>query len=222
MPISEPSLQTRPSRFPDLRSAGRDLAVALKRRHEISHTIVLGIVSGGVPVADEVAKRLNLPFDLVLKRTLLAPRGPGTQLSAVCVAGSLVLPEELPLRAPVPTKPFDYFFADALDALAQRDRTCRGDRVALDLRGKNIILVDCGIRTGLTMQPVIVALKTRSAARITVAVPVGSPEGCASITPMIDELVCLAQPEPFGHVGMWYKDFSRPDDEHIHELLEPF
>jgi predicted phosphoribosyltransferase len=35
-----------------------------------------------------------------------------------------------------------------------------------------------------------------------------------------DEFVCLASPEPFGHVGVWYADFTRPRDEEIRAMLE--
>src|SRR5215470_5405403 len=108
-------------RFSNLRTAGKLLAERL-RGQQINNTVVLAIVSGGVPVANEVAKDLKAPFDLILKRTLLAPDGPGSQLSAVNVAGSLVLPEQLlPLPAE-PTTPFDYFVADALAGLQQREQ----------------------------------------------------------------------------------------------------
>jgi predicted phosphoribosyltransferase len=215
--------QRRPFRFPDLRSGGRDLALALELEHyrSAANTVVLAIVSGGVPVAHEVAKHLNAPLDLIFNRTLLTPQGPGSQVSAVNVAGSLVLPAELLPRPVLPSTPFDFFLADALTALEQRARICRRERPQRDLSGQNVIVVDCGIRTGLTMQPAVVALRTKKPARIIAAVPVGSADGCAAIAAITDEFVCLAEPEPFGHVGMWYEDFRRPDDEQIHELLDP-
>ena len=211
----------RPSRFHNLTTAGRELAVALERYRDLSNIIVLGIVSGGVPVAYEVARHLNAPLDFVLKRTLLAPMGPGSQLSAVNVAGSLVLPRELLPLPSLPSRPFDYFLADAITTLNDRERTCRGGRSPRNLHGQIVILVDCGIRTSLTMQRSIIAVRTRSPAQIIAAVPVGSTDGCASTATMVDEFVCLAQPEPFGHVGMCYEDFKRPKDEEIQTLLGP-
>ena len=35
-----------------------------------------------------------------------------------------------------------------------------------------------------------------------------------------DEFVHLSAPAPFGHVGLWYADFSRPTDEEIRAMLE--
>ena len=89
----------------------------------------------------------------------------------------------------------------------------------MELRGKTILLVDCGIRTGLTMKAAISALRKKEPAQITAAVPVASLEGRASIEAVANNLICLASPEPFGHVGLWYKDFRRPDDHQISGLL---
>ncbi len=36
---------------------------------------------------------------------------------------------------------------------------------------------------------------------------------------MVDEIVCVATPEPFLAVGMWYEDFSETSDEEVRELL---
>ena len=209
------------SRYPNLRSAGRELAVALRRYRNMSNTVVLGIVSGGVPVAHKVASDLGRPLDFIIRRTLLVPRGPGSEVCAASVAGVLVWPEELRDRPPaVPSAPLDYFLADARTALEQRERICRGRRPARNLNGQNVIVVDCGIRTGLTMRSAIVAVRATNPARLIATVPVGSVDGCHSIASMADEFICLEQPEPFGHAGMWYDDFTRIPDERIHELLQ--
>jgi putative phosphoribosyl transferase len=37
---------------------------------------------------------------------------------------------------------------------------------------------------------------------------------------LADEVVCLATPDPFYAVGLWYERFEQTDDEEVHELLE--
>ncbi len=206
-------------RFPALRNAGRHLASALEEFRAREDVIILGLVLGGVPVAFEVAEHLSLPLDFVILRRLLASQGPDSQVCAVNVAGSLVLDEELPPQPAVPESALDYFVSDALDGLADRERVCRGRRPAVELGQKTILLVDCGIRTGSTMRAAIRALRKKAPAQIIAAVPVASAEGRAAIEFIADKVICLASPEPFGHVGLWYKDFSRPDDHQISELL---
>lgn len=206
-------------RFADLRSGGRELALRLDTYRGRDDVVVLGIVLGGVPVAHEVATHLGMPLDLVIIRRLLAPDGPGSQVCAVNVAGALVLDEELPTRPAAPVTPLDYFLADAIAELGRREQLCRNGRPPIELDGKTVILVDCGIRSGLTMEAAIKALRTKQPARIIAAVPVASYEGRTAVEALPDELICLAQPEPFGHVGVWYADFSRPGDDGVGGLL---
>lgn len=207
------------ARFPDLRGAGRHLASALEEFKTREHVIVLGLALGGLPVAFEVARQLGLPLDFVILRRLLATPDGATPLCAVNVAGTLVLDEELPPRPVAPQSGFDYFVADALVDLAARAQLCRGGRAALELAQKTILLVDCGIRTGATMQAAIRAVHRMQPAQVIAAVPVASTEGRAAIDAIAPQLVCLASPEPFGHVGLWYQDFNRPGDHQVSELL---
>lgn len=206
-------------RFPDLNSAGRELAHALREFKSREDTIVLTPVLGGVPVAHEVAQVLGLPLDFLIIRRLLTPDGPDSQVCAVNAAGSLLIDEELPPRPPAPQTPFEHFFADALDGLARRERVCRAGRPPAELARKTILLVDCGIRTGLTLKAAIRALRRRRPERIVAAVPVASQESREAIEAVADGLICLTWPHPFGHVGLWYRDFSRPAEHEISALL---
>lgn len=208
-------------RFTDLRSAGRELALKLEPQREADNVVVLGIAFGGVPVAHEVANYLNAPLDFVIIRRLLTPQGPGSQTCAVSVAGSMVIDEELLPLPSIPVTPLDYFLADAIAELSRREQICRRGRPPLDLAGKIVILVDCGIRAGLTMKAAISALRTMKPAQIIAAVPVSSPEARDGVAALADKLIVLSQPQPFGHVGLWYVDFSRPSEDRVRELLEP-
>jgi putative phosphoribosyl transferase len=207
-------------RFPNLRSAGRDLALRLERfRHE-ENLIVLAIALGGIPVAHEVAEYLEAPLEFIIIRRLLTPQGPGSQVCAVNVAGQMVLPDELLPLPNAPSSPLDYFVADALAQLQHRAEICRRGRPPIDVADKTVLLVDCGARTGMTMQAAIDALRVRRPRRIIAALPIASLDSRAALATITDELVCPATPEPFGHVGLWYSDFRRPGDEVVGELLE--
>jgi putative phosphoribosyl transferase len=205
--------------FPNLSSGGAELAATLSRASLGDDVVVLGIVSAGVPAACEVAKHLEAPLDLVIIRRLLTPQGPGSQAVAVTAAGTLVVDDEIGPRPEKPQTPLEYFIADALDGLAQRTNLCRGQRPALDLAGKTVLIVDCAIRSGLTMKAATGAVRTLNPKRIIAAVPVTSHDGGKGVEPGVDELIYLAAPEPFGNAGVWYKDFSRPADDAICQLL---
>jgi putative phosphoribosyl transferase len=55
---------------------------------------------------------------------------------------------------------------------------------------------------------------------IVIGVPVGAPETCQAMKPLVDDLVCLMTPEPFYAVGLWYEKFDQTDDDEVHDLLE--
>ena len=62
------------------------------------------------------------------------------------------------------------------------------------MRGRTVIVVDDGLATGLTDLAAVRALRARGAARIVVAVPVGSREAVALLREEADEVVCHTIP----------------------------
>jgi putative phosphoribosyl transferase len=208
-------------RFPDLRSAGLALSAKLEAYRGRDDALVLALARGGVAVGLEVAKRLRLPLDLLLIRRLLVPHGPDAPLCAASAGGVLFVDEEVTARTKAaPDSALAHFVADALGEFARSERACRGERPPIDLKGKTVLLVDNGICTGSTMCIAIRALGSSGSSRIVAAVPVAASEARARVETAADELVCLASPEPFGHVGIWYADFRRPSDEEIRAMLE--
>lgn len=215
-------------RFTDARTAGLALSVKLETYRERKDTVVLAIARGGVAVGLEVAKRLGLPLDLLFIRRLFVPRGPDDPVCAVSVGGALFVDEEASFAdesatgdeaARGPAR--EHFLKDALAELDAHVRACRGERPPLDLARKTILLVDNGVRTGSTVRVAVRALRSRAlSSRIVVAVPVAADEARAGVETEADDLICLASPTPFGHVGLWYADFRRANDEEIRAMLE--
>lgn len=207
-----------PSPFPNLSAAGRELSPQLAKYQSDPNAIVLAIALGGVPVAYEVANFLNAPLDLILIQRLLIGDEDGLHICATSVAGAMILDDEINLSAR-PSTPLEHFFAEAIGRLEAREKTCRRGRPPLALKGKNIILVDCGIRTASTMKVAIGALRKVEPKQIIGAVPIASREGHATIANLCEDLICLAQPEKFVNAGFWYRDFRRPGDDEVGELL---
>ena len=210
-------------RFTDPGGAGRELAKKIETRRDLERAVVLAVARGGVAVAAEVAKRLRAPLDVVLVRRLLVPRGPEEPVCAVSVAGALVLDEELAARRAAregADPALESFLAEALREFDARVGACRGARSPLDLSRRAVILIDNGVRTGSTLRAVRRALRTREPARVVAAFPVASVAGRASVAAVADETICLATPEPFGHVGLWYADFRRQTDAEIAAALD--
>jgi predicted phosphoribosyltransferase len=212
-------------RFEDARAGGRALAAGLEAYRGRTDALVLALARGGVGVGFEVSRRLGLPLDLVLLRRLLVPRGAHEPLCVASVAGAPFLDEELQAALPVdagaaPDPALAHFLREALAEFDARVRASRGERDALDLAGQTVILVDDGVRTGVTMQAAVRAVRSRGPARLVAAAPVADADARAAVAGAVEEFVCLATPRPFVHVGLWYENLRRLSDEEVRALLD--
>jgi len=205
--------------YADRADAGRALADALASHRAAAGTVVLGLPRGGVPVAYEIASRLELPLDVLVVRKLGLPWQPELAMGAIASGGALVRNEEVMRYLDGRADAFEAVRAREQRELERRERDYRGDRPALDLRDRTGILVDDGLATGATMEAAVRALKASGAKRVVVAVPVASSEARDRIAAVADDVVCLATPMFFSAVGQWYQDFGQTSDEEVRDLL---
>jgi predicted phosphoribosyltransferase len=103
--------------------------------------------------------------------------------------------------------------------LRRRVARYRGDRPALDVRDRTVIVADDGLATGVTDVAAVRALRGLLAARVIVAVPVGVRASLARVGEEADEVVCHTVPAELRGVGFWYEDFTPVSDEQVLELL---
>jgi predicted phosphoribosyltransferase len=205
--------------YRDRVDAGRALADLLREYADRPDVIVLALPRGGTPVAYEVARALHAPLDIFLVRKLGVPGHEELGMGAVATGGVIVLNEQVVRALGIPGRVIDAVAEREQMELARRDRLYRGDRLPPDLRGRTVILVDDGLATGSTMLAAVRALRQELPARIVVAVPVAARETCELLKEEADDVVCVATPEPFHAVGVWYQDFSQTSDEEVRELL---
>jgi erythromycin esterase-like protein/predicted phosphoribosyltransferase len=206
-------------RFRDRIDAGRQLAAKLAKFANQSDVIVLGLPRGGIPVASEVAARLKAPLDVFLVRKLGVPGHPELAMGAIAEGGVQVLSRDLIHDLGIPHRLVEEVAVRERLELERRDALYRGDRRAAPVEGRTVILVDDGLATGSTMEAAIRALRQRHPARIVVAVPVGARDTCDRLARTADEVICLATPEPFNAVGLWYQEFSQTSDDEVRRLL---
>jgi putative phosphoribosyl transferase len=207
-------------RFRDRIDAGQQLGARLDRFANRPDVIVLGLPRGGIPVANEVAARLRAPLEVFLVRKLGVPGHPELAMGAIAEGGIQVLSRDLIHDLGIPQPLVERVAVRERMELDRRDVLYRGGRRAVAVRDRTVIIVDDGLATGSTMQAAILALRQQKPAQVIVAVPVGARETCEALSRSADEIVCVAMPEPFNAVGLWYEDFSQTSDEEVRRLLE--
>lgn len=206
--------------FRDRVHAGQELAEALQHLVD-TKPLVLALPRGGVPVAFEVAKSLNAPLDLVLVRKIGAPGNEELALGAVIDGAEpkWVINQELFNQIAPPPNWFDEEMQRQLTELERRRQRYCGDRPAPLLGNRCVIVIDDGVATGATVRAALKGLKQSNPSRIVLAVPVGPRDVIEMLRTEVDELVCLAMPEPFIGVGCHYGDFDQTRDEQVIDLL---
>ncbi len=205
-------------RFPDRATAGAALArkvVALGRQEPV----VVALPRGGVPVAVPVAAALGAPLDVVVVRKLGLPGQPELAMGAIGEGGVRVVEKHVVTQAQVTDQVLDAATARARSELDQRLIELRGDRSALAVDGRSVVVVDDGVATGSTALAAAAVLRARGARRLVLAVPVAPADACLDLRQAYDDIVCVHTPEPFGSVGTWYEDFRQLTDGDVRRLL---
>ena len=207
------------TQFSNRTEAGQCLAENLSSYTNREDVIVLALPRGGVPVAAEVAKKLNAPLDVFVVRKLGLPGHPELAMGAIASGGVRVFNGEVVNSLRIPDEVIDAVSAEELIELQRREKSYRDDLPPPEVEGKTVILIDDGIATGSTMLAAISALRQLNARRIVVGAPVVAAPTYYEIRRAADDVTAVMVPENFYAVGQWYEDFSQTTDEEVRELL---
>ncbi|MCW2998957.1 MAG: phosphoribosyltransferase [Solirubrobacterales bacterium] len=206
--------------FEDRRDAGRRLAATL-RPLATERPVIVALPRGGVPIGDEVARRLGAPLEVLAVRKLGAPGNPELAIGAVAEGGTGVVDQAAARRVGL----IDEVLQETLDRefkeLRRRVARYRAGRDRIAVAGRTVIVVDDGLATGLTDLAAVHALRDQAAQQIIVAVPVASPDALHLLADEADDVACLTVPDQLGAVGLWYRDFSAVSDGEVLAALAP-
>src|SRR4029077_20109421 len=133
--------------FPNRIEAGRLLAEKLEKYAGRGDVIVLGLPRGGVPVAYEVARRLNAPLDVFIVRKLVVPGFEELAAGAIASGGVRVLNEDVVRALPHADEIIESVTARETAELERREQSYRNGRPPPELRDRIVILVDDGLAT---------------------------------------------------------------------------
>ncbi|GCE06009.1 phosphoribosyltransferase [Dictyobacter aurantiacus] len=206
-------------RFRDRRDAGKQLATQLAGYRNRPDVVVLGLPRGGVPVAFEVASELHAPLDVMIVRKLGLPGQEELAMGALAQGGIRILNDDVISAVGIPNEVIDAVAAREQQEIERREHLYRGDRPALDVRGRTVVLVDDGIATGATIRAAIAALKRQHPAHLIIAVPVAAATTCDELAAQGDKVICLLKPDMLYAIGLWYENFSQTHDEEVRQLL---
>lgn len=199
-------------------TAGRLLAQELKRM-EWQDTLILALPRGGVPVAAEIAKELNLPWDLLLVKKIGAPGQPEFAIGAISENENPVWDYASISLLSIQKSNLDKLVEKTRDKILEQAKKWRKGRIPLSVKNQTVIVVDDGLATGMTMHAAVKFLRHQGVEKIVIAVPVASRSAEDSFRTEVDQVIALQTPEPFFSVGQWYEDFEQVTDETVASFL---
>jgi putative phosphoribosyl transferase len=206
--------------FKSRKQAGQILAKQVASFH-FERPVVLALPRGGVPVALEVAQALKAPLDLLLVRKIGVPWQ--IELAAAAVVDGeqhdLVLNEDIMAMTGLQKEDLNSAVTGALVEIERRRKLYLGTRSPVPIAGRTAIVVDDGIATGTTVKAALQALLKRNPRNLVLAVPVAPADTVDELRTYVDEIICLEQPELFGSVGAFYRDFHQVKDKEVIQML---
>lgn len=205
--------------FKNREEAGRKLASALME-FKGKDVVVLGIPRGGVVVANEVAKALGAPLDVVVTRKIEAPGEPEYALGAVTQEGEVIMDRQAAESLGASPAYLDDQVRKKKEEVKERMQRLRGDVPYPQLEGKVVVIVDDGIATGSSVSAAVMSVKKRKPKEVIVAVPVAPADAVEMLAGEGARVVCLETPGPFLAIGEFYGDFDQVEDSVVKRILD--
>jgi len=211
-------------RYANRTTAGRALAEVLVTDAALGNKpVVLALPRGGLPVAAEVAARLNAPLGMILVRKIGVPGRSELAMGALAMVGGEIAEfrnQEITDGLQISSQAFEV--ARNRERLELERRASLFPSAELDIADATVILVDDGLATGSTMLAAVAAVRTHRPAAVVVAVPVGARQAVQALRSVVDRVICPSTPEPFIAVGGAYEDFRQLSDEEVLTILKEF
>ncbi len=203
--------------------AGQILSQRLEGFQFKTRPVVLAIPNGGVPVAVEIAKRLDAELDAIIVRKLQVPGNTEAGFGALTSQGSLLLNERLVRSIGLNQQRIEHVVKQTQNQIDKRKADYQGLVGIVNSEKKDVILVDDGIASGYTMMAAIESVRNFSPNSIVVATPTASAGAANLVNEKVNTLICPRIDSGFifavaDAYGDWY---DVPDTEVI-EILQSY
>ncbi len=202
--------------FRDRTQAGAALAAAAPELRKKSNAVVIGLARGGVEVAAEMARLLDLPLDVLCVRKVPMPGYPELAMGAVAPMGERFTNRRV--ASLLSREQLDEAYDSATAQARAMDSRLR-DAQPMMLIGRIAVLVDDGAATGASIRAAMAAIRNAGARQIVVALPVLPRPQAERLQRECERLITLCAPQAFTAVGQFYEEFGQVPESEVADLL---
>ena len=194
----------------------------MMKAYRKTESIVLAVPAGGVAVAAVIARKLDLPLDVLVVSKITPPWNSEVGYGAVAFDGTVILNEELSSRLHLSQEEIRNGIKKTEEKVNRRLKILRGNR-PLPNFNKKIILVDDGIASGFTLRVAIEALRKAGSQHIILAVPTAHKESIEKMIGMVEAIYCPNIREGWQFaVADAYEYWYDLDEEEVKKILAEF
>jgi len=184
---------------------------------------VLAISVNGVYFASKIAKSINADLELLFTEPISAPNSEDCAIAVVSETEEIVIHNELIEAFGIN---LDYIYGEAKRNYEEKIikyiyKYRKGDKI-LNLKNRNVLLVDEGIETGLTAMCAIKSVINMGAKTVSIAVPTMPLDVVEVFNNVLDDIYCPVKIENFVETRFYYEVFVESVFSDIQNLLSGF
>lgn len=208
--------------FSNREDAAQQLIDALPiEKMKLEDWIVVGASYGGYLIAKTVAEKLGAQYKIMFTEKIFAPNNDECEVAIVTESEEVVIHEELVKSFDIS---LDFIFSRSKyiydDLVLKKINKFRAGYKIQDLQNKNILLVDEGLNTGLTMMACIKTAINMGAKSVSVATPIIPDASINIIESIADDLYYVKKLEHFISIDYYYDSLETITFEAIKNIKD--
>ncbi len=174
---------------------------------------------GGFEIAKIIAKALNSKYDMMFSGKIYAPNNEDCEIAVVTEHEEVLIHEELIKAFDIS---LDYVYSKSKqvydESIVKTVNKFRHGEKIQKFENKNVLIVDEGINTGLTMMACIKTAINLKAKSISVATPILPTASIPTIESIADDLYFIKKLDHFVEIDFYYDSLDDVSFEDIEKI----
>ena len=196
------------------------LDILPKDKMKENECLIVCISTQAVPIANIIAEKLNLNYDLLFCEPICAPNNKDCTIGMVSETEEIVLHNELVDSFEIN---LDFIYGEAHRQYEEKIlpkvyKYRKGDLIG-SLSDKNVLLIDEGCETGMTVLSAIKTVINGGAKSVAYATPLLSADVSRSLEPVTDEIFFVHKISNFVDVEFYYQMLKELDTDAVLEII---
>ncbi|WP_228283434.1 phosphoribosyltransferase [Arcobacter sp. FWKO B] len=174
----------------------------------LENWIVIATSTGGLPIAKEIAHKIGAHIDYMFTEKVMAPHNGECEIAIVTEKEEVVIHEELVRSFDINLETIFIKAKERFEKILVPTIRKYRDRPLSNLYEQNVLLVDEGLNTGLTMMACIKTAIKLGAKSVSVATPVIPSATVGDLESIADDLYYYKAINHFVSIDFYYKNLE--------------